>query len=335
MSIADNSDFGILRCIVSDPELAYTKLKEAGFTVKITDVIGMCIPNTPGSLAVVLKHLSDSGVFIEYLYSFSNGDGANVVIRPSNLEECERILEEIKDPSKLDERESYWIDFFHSYIKDGKGYNMTRGGDASNQKGVESTNAKFTQETLNELIDLLQNHRELSLNDLAIKFNVHLDTIRRINNGESYTNSSLHYPIRSNPSQRRLKYLDDYFESEEKLLQLKEDLMYGWDLTIDKDLTKKYNLPIALLRDINNGRRFAEIGDYNYPIRKPNQISHKNPLTREEILEILHLLKDTTVPITKIAEKFKVSRNTIYNINNGTTYLIKDFLYPAREINKR
>ena len=96
MSIADNSDFGILRCIVSDPELAYTKLKEAGFTVKITDVIGMCIPNTPGSLAVVLKHLSDSSVFIEYLYSFSNGDGANVVIRPSNLEECERILEEIK-----------------------------------------------------------------------------------------------------------------------------------------------------------------------------------------------------------------------------------------------
>lgn len=245
------------------------------------------------------------------------------------------ILEEIKDPSKLDERESYWIDFFHSYIQDGQGYNMTRGGNASNQKGVESTNAKFTQETLNELIDLLQNHRELSLNDLAIKFNVHLETIRNINNGETYTSSSLHYPIRSNPSQRRLKYLDDYFESEEKLLQLKEDLMYRWDLTIDKDLTKKYNLPIDLLRDINNGRRFAEIGNYSYPIRKPNQISHKNPLTREEILEILHLLKDTTVPITKIAEKFKVSRNTIYNINNGTTYLIKDFFYPARKTHKR
>lgn len=96
MSIADNSDFGILRCIVSEPDKAYKVLKDAGFTVKVTDVIGLSVPNTAGSLAVVLKYLSDNGVFIEYLYSFSNGDYANVVIRPSNLSECERILEEKK-----------------------------------------------------------------------------------------------------------------------------------------------------------------------------------------------------------------------------------------------
>jgi hypothetical protein len=96
MSIADNSDFGILRCIVSDPDKAYQLLKEEGFTVKVTDVIGMTVPNTPGSLAVILKHLSDNGVFIEYLYSFANGDGANVIIRPNNLENCERILQEKK-----------------------------------------------------------------------------------------------------------------------------------------------------------------------------------------------------------------------------------------------
>lgn len=96
MSIADNSDFGILRCIVSEPEKGYNVLKEAGFTVKVTDVIGLSVPNTAGALSVVLKYLSDNGVFIEYLYSFSNGDYANVVIRPSNLQECERILEEKK-----------------------------------------------------------------------------------------------------------------------------------------------------------------------------------------------------------------------------------------------
>lgn len=92
MSIADNSDFGILRCIVSEPDKAYTVLKEAGFTVKITDVIGLTVPNTPGALAIILQYLSAAGVFIEYLYSFSNGDGANVVIRPSDLAACERIL---------------------------------------------------------------------------------------------------------------------------------------------------------------------------------------------------------------------------------------------------
>ena len=96
MSIADNSDFGILRCIVSDPDLGYKVLKEAHFTVKKTDVIGFTCPNTSGSLAKVLKHLSESGVFIEYMYSFANGDVATVVIRPTDLESCERILAEKK-----------------------------------------------------------------------------------------------------------------------------------------------------------------------------------------------------------------------------------------------
>ena len=96
MSVADNSDFGILRCIVSDPEKAYKVLKEEHFAVKITDVIGFTCPNTSGSLAVVLKYLSDRGVFIEYMYSFANGDVANIVIRPTDLDSCEKILEEKK-----------------------------------------------------------------------------------------------------------------------------------------------------------------------------------------------------------------------------------------------
>ena len=96
MSIADNSDFGILRCIVSDPDATYKVLKEAGFAVKITDVIGFTCPNTSGSLALVLKYLSDNGVFIEYMYSFANGDVANIVIRPTDLDSCDRILEEKK-----------------------------------------------------------------------------------------------------------------------------------------------------------------------------------------------------------------------------------------------
>ena len=96
MSIADNSDFGILRCIVSAPDKAYQVLKEQHFAVKITDVIGFECPNVHGSLAVVLKHLSDNGVFIEYMYSFANGNVATVVIRPTDLDACEKILAEKK-----------------------------------------------------------------------------------------------------------------------------------------------------------------------------------------------------------------------------------------------
>ena len=96
MSIADNSDFGILRCIVSDPDKAYQVLKEQHFAVKITDVIGFTCPNTSGSLAVVLKHLSENGIFIEYMYSFANGNVAHVVIRPSDIEACDKVLAEKK-----------------------------------------------------------------------------------------------------------------------------------------------------------------------------------------------------------------------------------------------
>jgi len=96
MSIADNSDFGLLRCIVSEPERAQGVLKSKGFAVQMTDVIGIACPNVPSALAVVLKHLADGGVQIEYLYSMANGNGANIILRPSDFELCERILEEHK-----------------------------------------------------------------------------------------------------------------------------------------------------------------------------------------------------------------------------------------------
>ena len=88
LSIAENADFGILRGIVSEPDT----LKDKHFAVNITDVIGISCPNTPGALAKILRLLSDEGVFIEYMYSFANGDIANIVIRPNNINDCIRIL---------------------------------------------------------------------------------------------------------------------------------------------------------------------------------------------------------------------------------------------------
>lgn len=96
MCIAENSDFGILRCVVSDPDKAYQALKENHFAVKFTDVIGINCPNIPGALAKVLEALSNDGIFIEYMYSFANGDSANVVIRPSDLEGALKVLKDKK-----------------------------------------------------------------------------------------------------------------------------------------------------------------------------------------------------------------------------------------------
>lgn len=70
LSIADTSDFGILRIIVNDPEKAYRILKEADFTVSETEVIAVQVPDSPGGLATVLEQMSDADLNIEYLYAF-------------------------------------------------------------------------------------------------------------------------------------------------------------------------------------------------------------------------------------------------------------------------
>ena len=96
LCIAENADFGILRGIVSEPDKAYKALKDNHFAVNVTDVVGISCPNIPGSLAKVLRCLSDEGVFIEYMYSFANGQTANVIIRPNDMENCIRVLTEKK-----------------------------------------------------------------------------------------------------------------------------------------------------------------------------------------------------------------------------------------------
>lgn len=93
-SVADTSEFGILRVIVSDPEQAYKVLRENHFSVSLTDVICLNCPNEPGALAKALQILSDNAVSIEYLYAFSVNDAANVVLKPDHLEKCIKVLQE-------------------------------------------------------------------------------------------------------------------------------------------------------------------------------------------------------------------------------------------------
>jgi len=87
-SLAENADFGILRLLVSDVDLAVQVLKEAHFGVTLTDVVCIACPNIPGSLSSILGHLAKENIFIEYMYAFSQGETANIVIRPNDLDRC-------------------------------------------------------------------------------------------------------------------------------------------------------------------------------------------------------------------------------------------------------
>ncbi len=95
LSIADTSDFGILRMIVDKPEKAITELKNRGMMATVTEVIAMEVPDTPGGLATVLSYLEDAGINIEYLYSFIEKPTSNAIIM-MRVEKIDAALEVLK-----------------------------------------------------------------------------------------------------------------------------------------------------------------------------------------------------------------------------------------------
>jgi hypothetical protein len=92
-SLAESADFGILRMIVSDVELAQKVLREAHFGISVTEVLCITCPNVPGAMHRVLEVLAKEDVFIEYMYAFSEGATADVVIRPTDVARAAGILD--------------------------------------------------------------------------------------------------------------------------------------------------------------------------------------------------------------------------------------------------
>ena len=86
LTIADTSEYGILRIIVSNPDKAYKLLKDKGFSVNLTDVLSIATPIESGSFGKALRILSDEKISIEYMYAFSLGRKAIIVMRVENNE---------------------------------------------------------------------------------------------------------------------------------------------------------------------------------------------------------------------------------------------------------
>lgn len=99
LSIAETSEFGILRLIVDDIEKAVAALQEEGYIVRITDVIGCRLEDKPGGLAKIVKVISEIGVNMEYMYAFlTKTDSAYLVIRVEDNEAVEKALSERNIP---------------------------------------------------------------------------------------------------------------------------------------------------------------------------------------------------------------------------------------------
>ncbi len=94
LSIADTQDFGILRIITDKPNDARDMLKEAGYTVTATAVLAVELEDTPGSMAAILKVLSDSDIAIEYTYAFMSNvaNKAYMIFRVDDNERAAKAL---------------------------------------------------------------------------------------------------------------------------------------------------------------------------------------------------------------------------------------------------
>jgi hypothetical protein len=96
LSIADTTDFGILRMIVSEPEKAVSVLKEKDFMVKTTDVIAVAMGHSPGSLHKILRELRTMDISIEYMYAFTSRHKDYDAIVILSLSDQEAGLEKLK-----------------------------------------------------------------------------------------------------------------------------------------------------------------------------------------------------------------------------------------------
>lgn len=96
LSIAETEDFGILRLIVNDEASAENTLKDNGYLIKVTEVVGVKIGDAPGKLSAALGVLDKSNINVEYLYAFMarTEKHAYVVLRVEDNAKAERSLED-------------------------------------------------------------------------------------------------------------------------------------------------------------------------------------------------------------------------------------------------
>lgn len=94
LSLADTSDYGLLRMIVSNPEEGKTALREAGFSAMLTKVLAVKLSHKVGQLQELLSEICKAGINIEYTYALATGnDDASIVIKPADLEKAAAVLE--------------------------------------------------------------------------------------------------------------------------------------------------------------------------------------------------------------------------------------------------
>lgn len=94
ISLADTSEYGLLRMIVGEPDKAKDILKSAGFSAKLTDVIAVRLENRVGTLSELFKVISASDVSIEYMYAMATSKTGAMILKTSDADKAMKVLED-------------------------------------------------------------------------------------------------------------------------------------------------------------------------------------------------------------------------------------------------
>ncbi len=92
LTVADSSDYGLLRMLVSDPEKAAALLRAENVTVRIHEVISLEMDAAPGSMSAILNLFTEAGLSIEYVYAFSFGSKSVLILRTNDREKAFEVI---------------------------------------------------------------------------------------------------------------------------------------------------------------------------------------------------------------------------------------------------
>ncbi|MBP9996665.1 MAG: ACT domain-containing protein [Lachnospiraceae bacterium] len=106
LSLADTSEYGLLRMIVASPEEAKKLLRDAGFSAKVTDVVAVRLENKVGTLAKLFDTISASNVSIEYMYAMATSKVGAIIIKVSDADTTIDVLKK-NDFMVLDQESMY------------------------------------------------------------------------------------------------------------------------------------------------------------------------------------------------------------------------------------
>lgn len=222
-----------------------------------------------------------------------------------------------------DQREKYWISYYNCIRPNG--YNISEGGNYPPvQKGTHHPESKLTGKQLNELIYDLQ-YTQLSYSQLSDKYDLSKSSIYEINNGKTYFNSEISYPIRTNKNPRGAL-------SDKQVLEIIELLKSSY-LSYE-EIGSQYGVEARAISRINRGVFHKQTSE-TYPIRIGKLGNNTPKLSYGQVTEIIDLLVNSTLSLRQIAKKFGVEYKDILGIKNGTTklYRKKDLEYPLRSNN--